>query len=256
MAKKLIVERFLFVVIAFVGIILLIHTLLIKTFLDRFFQDYLRASCASGALLLAFLYILAKFNKKLEKQVSNFLYFKGKEHYKILLKEAITDGLTGLYDHKYFMMRLEEEASRAKRYLRPLSLLMIDIDYFKKYNDTFGHLEGDKVLEKLGTTLRKFSRNVDLAARYGGEEFAVILPETNAKGAMVLAERLRKYIEVAKTEPGKGFAISIGIGTFDPSPLEGNIGITRDELIKMADQALYKAKAGGRNRTELWQAAA
>lgn len=257
MAGKLIVERFLFVLVAFVGIILLVHTLLVKLFLDRWLSpDYLRASCASGLVLITGLYILAKFNKKLERQVSNFLYFKGKEHYKVLLKEAITDGLTGLYDHKYFLLRLEEELRRAKRYLRPISLMMIDIDHFKKYNDTFGHLDGDKVLEKLGATLKKFSRNVDFAARYGGEEFGVILPETAAKGAMVLAERLRRYVEVMKADPGKNFTISIGIGAFDPSPLADKATIERDALIKMADEALYRAKEGGRNRTELWQTGA
>jgi diguanylate cyclase (GGDEF)-like protein len=255
MIGKLIVERFLFIVIAFMGIILFVHTALTKTLLDRIFADYLRASCASGALLLTLLYVAAKFNKKLEKQIDNFLYFKGKKHYAVLLKEAITDGLTGLYDHKYFMMRLEEETQRASRYLRTLSLIMIDIDHFKRYNDTFGHPAGDEVLAAVGEVLRTFSRSVDLAARYGGEEFALILPETNVKGALILAERLRKYIENIHTEPGKNFTISVGIGSFEPTAIEGKAVITKNEIVRMADSALYKAKENGRNRTEVWQAA-
>lgn len=100
MAARFIVERFVFLLVAFIGIILLCHTVTTKIFQDIFFIDYLNASCTSGVLILTALYLIAKFNRSLERQVGNFLYFKGKEHYKILLKEAITDGLTELYDHK------------------------------------------------------------------------------------------------------------------------------------------------------------
>lgn len=247
MAGKVIVERFVFLLVAFIGIILLLHTLIVKILQDIFFVDYLTSSCTSGVVLLTTLYIIAKFNKGLEKQISNFLYFKGKRHYKVLLKEAITDGLTDLYDHKYFIMRLEEEVERSKRYKRPLSLLMIDIDHFKVYNDTFGHPAGDEILQGLSNTLKQFSRRVDTVARYGGEEFVIILPETVKDGALIMADRLRKYVEEMKVKEGKGITISIGIGFFDGSIAE----FKKEYLIKMADEALYRAKTKGRNRVEI-----
>lgn len=259
MAERFMVERFLFLLVLFVGIILLVHTLMIRTFQDNYFVDYKTASCTSGAILLTTLYILVKFNRNLEKQIGNFLYFKGKQHYKTLLKEAITDGLTNLYDHKYFMLRLEEELERAKRYLRPISLLMIDIDHFKAYNDTFGHLDGDALLVKMAETFKRFSRKVDIAARYGGEEFAIALPETNKEGAVVLAERLRKYVEVMKFKDGKGVTISIGVALFDGTKVAFGIApeggsnktiVTKEDFIKTADDALYRAKEKGRNRVE------
>lgn len=243
---KIFVERFLFLIVAFIGIILLTHTLLIRIFQDTFFVDYLTASCTSGVILLILMYIIAKFNRGLERQISNFLYFKGKRHYKVLLKEAITDGLTGLYDHKYFQLRLEEELERAKRFSRPLSLLMIDIDHFKNYNDSFGHPAGDMVLTRLGECFRRFSKSADIAVRYGGEEFAIILPETNKEGAKVLAERLRNYVQTLKFKENRAITISIGVGFFDGS----DTAFRKEDLIKMADGALYRAKAGGRNRVE------
>lgn len=246
MAGKFIVERFLFLLVAFIGIILFVHTLLIKSFQDNFFVNYLTASCTSGVILLTMLYVIVKFNRGLERQISNFLYFKGKRHYKVLLKEAITDGLTGLYDHKYFMLRLEEEVERSKRYLRPLSLLMIDIDHFKDYNDAFGHPAGDEVLMRLAEVFARFSRKVDVVARYGGEEFVIVLPETNREGARVLAERLRKHVETTPFRRDRIVTISVGVGFFEGS----NVTFAKGDLIKMADEALYRAKQGGRNRVE------
>lgn len=244
MAVRIIIEKFLFLLAAFIGIILLFHTLTIKIFQKIFFIDYLTASCASGALILFLLYITAKFNKALERQISNFLYFKGKQHYRILLKEAITDGLTDLYDHKYLILRLEEEIERSKRYLRPLSFLMIDIDHFKEYNDAFGHLAGDTVLIELAGALKGSCRKVDTVARYGGEEFAIILPETKKHSAVILAERLRKRIEMMKVREDRGVTISIGAAFFDGV----NADFTKEAFIKMADEALYKAKSMGRNK--------
>lgn len=248
MAKRIIVERFLFLLVAFIGIILLLHTVIIKMMQDIFFIDYLTASCTSGVIILTVLYIIAKFNRNLEKQISNFLYFKGKHHYKLLLKEAITDGLTGLYDHKYLMLKLEEDIERSKRYLRPLSLLMIDIDHFKKYNDAFGHPAGDRVLIELARVFRQFSRRVDTIARYGGEEFVMILPETKKEGAIVLAERLRKHVEKMKFGEGENrdITISIGVSFFDGF----NTEFTKGDFVDMVDEALYKAKSRGRNRVE------
>lgn len=258
MAARFIVERFLFLLVAFIGLILSVHTFFIKFFQDSFFVDYLTASCTSGVLLLTALYILAKFNKPLEKQIGNFLYFRGKRHYKTLLKEAITDGLTDLYDHKYFKLRLEEEIERSRRYLRPLSLLMVDIDRFKDYNDTYGHLEGDHLLIGLAKIFKRFCRKVDIIARYGGEEFAIVLPETKKEGAGVLAERLRGFAEAMALKDKRRVTISIGIGFFDGADVAFDSGLftrdkanfTKEDLIRMADKALYRAKVNGRNRVE------
>lgn len=244
---KILVDRFIFVVAIFVGILLFFYTLVTKIFQDKFFVDYLTASCTSGVIVLTAMYIFIKSNRNLEKQIGNFLYFKGKTHYKALLKEAITDGLTGLYDHKYFQMRLEEEVERSKRYLRPLCLLMIDIDRFKNYNDTLGHPEGDAVLIKLAEGFKRFSRRVDIVARYGGEEFAIILPETKMDGALTLAQRLRRHVEAMRFKGNINITISVGVGFFDGSDQT----FTKEDLIKIADGALYKAKANGRNRVEM-----
>lgn len=246
MAKKVIIERFLFLLVAFIGVILLLHTVIImvvQTFLNF---SYLRSSCGSGVIILTMLYATVKFNRNLEKQVSNFLYFKGKPHYKLLLKEAITDGLTDLYDHKYLMLKLEEEMERSRRYARPISILMVDIDHFKIYNDTFGHTEGDKVLVELAGIFRRLSRRADTVARYGGEEFVIALPETKKDGALILAHRLRQSVEGLKFETGKGITVSVGIGFYDGSNKE----LTPEDFITLADEALYRAKANGRNRVE------
>jgi diguanylate cyclase (GGDEF)-like protein len=259
MAERFIVEKFLFVLVLFIVAVLMLHAFMVKVFQSYYFVNYLTASCISGAILLIVLYIIIKFNKSLERQIGNFLYFKGKRYYKALLKEAITDGLTNLYDHKYFMLRLEEEIERAKRYLRPLSLLMIDIDYFKEYNDAFGHQKGDELLVKIAGVFKRFTRRVDMAARYGGEEFVIILPETPMQGAVIVAERLRKCIEEIKFNERKKVTISIGIGTFDGAKFAFEPGtavnaqktaFTKEDLIKMADDALYRAKNNGKNRVE------
>jgi len=243
--EDLSVNRFLLLLAAFLGIILGFHTLLTRLFLEKFSLGFSDSSCGSGILLLAGMYVMVSFNFPLERQLENFLYFKGKRHYQDLLNEAIRDGLTGLYNHKYFMLRLDEELQRAKRYSRPLSLLMIDIDYFKRYNDSYGHLAGDRVLADLGKILRRFSRKVDIVARYGGEEFAMLLPETRKAGAGILAERLRTYVEQRRT--GLGIVtVSIGLGSFEGA----NSNLSKEDFINVADTALYRAKESGRNRVE------
>lgn len=246
MAKKVIIERFLFLLAAFIGAIILLHTMIIITARALFNLSYLRSSCGSGLIILAVFYIMVKFNRDLEKQVSNFLYFKGKSHYKLLLREAITDGLTDLYDHKYLMLKLEEEMERSRRYLRPISILMVDIDHFKVYNDTFGHTTGDKVLIELAKTFKNLSRRADTVARYGGEEFVIVLPETKKEGALIMAHRLRKSVENLKFEKGKGITVSVGIGCYDGANKE----LTPEDFITLGDEALYRAKANGRNRIE------
>lgn len=160
---------------------------------------------------------------------------------------AITDGLTQLRIHRYFQQRLSEEIIRAKKFNHPLSLIMSDIDHFKKFNDTYGHQQGDIVLIETAKIFRLNVRDVDIAARYGGEEFAMILPEADVKEAVRIAEKLRKKIEEHKYPSKQGklkVTISLGVATYPDHAKE------KDLLIKAADKALYKAKESGRNRVE------
>ena len=166
-----------------------------------------------------------------------------------LYTAAITDGLTGLYVSRYLRHRLKEELRTAQRYNRQLSVVMVDIDHFKKVNDTYGHQAGDEVLRVVARCLLDTVREgIDIAARYGGEEFALFLPETSVEGAGALAERLRRLIEKQRVEVG-GEVIrvttSCGVAT---SPDHGTLP---EVLVERADQALYRAKEGGRNRVEV-----
>ncbi|WP_456434298.1 sensor domain-containing diguanylate cyclase [Thermosulfuriphilus sp.] len=165
---------------------------------------------------------------------------------KRLRELAYKDGLTGLYNHRYFQETLEKEIIRAQRYRRPLSLLMLDVDYFKKINDSFGHVYGDIVLKTLAQIFTKSVRSCDLVARYGGEEFAIILPETPLTGALSLAERLRRKVQQSPILlNGKQVLVTISIGVVS---YDGQKGIDKNDLIDLADRALYKSKMTGRNR--------
>lgn len=163
---------------------------------------------------------------------------------------AYRDGLTGLYNHRYFQKVLETELERADRYKHPVSLLFLDIDFFKKINDSFGHPVGDEILKEVGNLLIKLVRNCDVVARYGGEEFAVVLPETGSKGANVLAQRLRRGIEQKKIEHnGKRISVTVSIGVAATDMTQKKL--SRVAMIECSDQALYMAKQNGRNRVEL-----
>ncbi|MBU0571205.1 MAG: GGDEF domain-containing protein [Candidatus Omnitrophica bacterium] len=166
------------------------------------------------------------------------------ELYEKVEELSIIDGLTGVYLRRYLMGRLEEEVDRAKRLGLTFSVGMIDIDNFKKCNDTYGHLAGDTVLKEVAARLKISVREVDMIARYGGEEFCVILPETTKDLAVTVAERLRKTVE-AKTvvafNENINVTVSVGITTYP----EGGKDVT--SLIDLADTALYKAKRKGRN---------
>ena len=167
-----------------------------------------------------------------------------------LYELAITDGLTKLYIHRYFQARLEEEIQRAMRYHTTVSLILFDIDHFKKFNDTYGHQQGDIVLVEVAKLVKQTVRDtVDIPARYGGEEFTVILPETDSKGAQLVAERLRKTVE-SYAFPGQDQAlrvtISLGIATFPDH------ASNRAILIKKADTALYACKEKGRNCSSIF----
>ncbi|MBI5208308.1 MAG: diguanylate cyclase [Candidatus Firestonebacteria bacterium] len=166
---------------------------------------------------------------------------------------AITDGLTHIYNHRYFQEQLAREIKRANRYKLNISVLMIDIDYFKQYNDKYGHPKGDQVLKKVALLVKKFVRNVDIVARYGGEEFIVIMPETDAQDSYDVAERIRKKIMSEKfpdsnKEIDEKITISIGVASYSK-----NNEKTRDEIIEKADQSLYQAKKEGRNKVCQWK---
>ncbi|RMG05000.1 MAG: GGDEF domain-containing protein [Nitrospirae bacterium] len=158
---------------------------------------------------------------------------------------ASTDGLTGLNNHRTFQERLREEVERARRFKQRLSLLMIDIDHFKKFNDTYGHLKGDEVLKRVACIIQENIRSIDFAARYGGEEFSVILPQVSFDGAVIVAERIRLASESHELKLNGEQAVvtlSIGVASFPDDAL------TKDDLLNAADKALYLAKRTGRNR--------
>ena len=166
---------------------------------------------------------------------------------KALTDLAIRDGLTGLYNHRYFHEVLTMELERSTRHPREFCLIFIDVDYFKNYNDTHGHLEGDHILASLSKLLIARFRKVDVVARYGGEEFIVLLPETSRSMALQLAEEIRNHIEEhpfhgREEQPFKRLTVSMGVAAFPED------GMTGPLLITNADNALYRAKAEGRNR--------
>ncbi|HYJ46025.1 MAG TPA: diguanylate cyclase, partial [Pyrinomonadaceae bacterium] len=159
-------------------------------------------------------------------------------------EEAFTDHLTGLANRRRFERQLEREVSRTLRYARPFCLLYLDIDYFKKVNDTYGHDSGDEAIRRLALTLQAETRGIDLAARIGGEEFAVILPETDFEGGVDVAERLRLAIRETEIPVVGHISASFGVAEF---PL---CAATSREIIAVADAALYEAKRQGRDRVE------
>jgi len=162
---------------------------------------------------------------------------------------VVRDSLTHLYNYDYFLEISKQEFARSRRYNTHLALLMFDIDFFKKVNDTFGHPAGDRVLQQIGNALVRLVRHCDIVARYGGEEFAIILPETGTTSAKVLAQRVRRGIEQMEIEyNGQEISITISCGL---ACREVDIaGTNRTVLIEQSDQALYKAKKNGRNRVE------
>jgi two-component system cell cycle response regulator len=162
-----------------------------------------------------------------------------------LEKLAITDYLTGIYNIRYFYSRLEEEFSRAERYQMPLSCIMLDIDHFKKINDSYGHRIGDFILREFAQIVKRYTRKSDLLARYGGEEFILLLPQTSLKGALIEARRLQKVvreIRFRQLREGQGITVSFGISCFPDKGVKKS-----DDLINFADNALYKAKEKGRD---------
>ena len=165
-----------------------------------------------------------------------------------LFHQATTDRMTGLFSHHFFEKTLDEELERARRYKSTFSLVMFDIDHFKQFNDAFGHLQGDRIIREMARILSKSVRQVDFPARYGGEEFAVILPSVDVKGALVVAERLRKRVEAFGFPSLNGgeplhVTISVGVTEFEPES-----SYAASEIVREADRALYQSKEEGRNR--------
>jgi diguanylate cyclase (GGDEF)-like protein len=166
--------------------------------------------------------------------------------YEALEEQATTDGLTGLVNHRTFQERFSTMLGRAERHELAVSMLLTDIDHFKKINDTYGHPTGDEVLRRVAAILKASARKIDIVARYGGEEFALVLEGTDRAGARQLAERIRQEVEAQSFPSSKGAfgaTLSIGVSSYPDDSRE------KPELIARADQALYSAKHGGRNRT-------
>jgi len=197
-----------------------------KDFADTFQVELLRVMCNQAATSIA--------NAKLHAEIE---------------KLATTDGLTGLFNHRTFQEKLSEELKRLNRFSAPLSLILTDIDFFKKVNDTHGHPVGDLVLRGVSRLIRETIRDIDIPARYGGEEFAAILPGTDSEGALKIAERIRKAVmntPFSSDSTTFKVTLSIGIATSPPDAK------TKEELIEKTDQALYHAKHHGRNQCIPW----
>ncbi|MCP3899997.1 MAG: GGDEF domain-containing protein, partial [Desulfobacteraceae bacterium] len=160
-------------------------------------------------------------------------------------KLVITDDLTGLYNSRHFSKLIESEILRHHRYSRPLSLLMLDIDFFKNYNDTWGHFEGDNVLSELGEVINSCIRTTDTAFRYGGEEFAVLLPETKLKKACCVGKRIKDSVSsmVFHPKPDSTANVTISIGATELVKDDN-----RETFVKRGDKALYLSKDTGRNK--------
>jgi diguanylate cyclase (GGDEF)-like protein len=186
---------------------------------------------------------------KIGRSIFKFLTGDNIEHayHEEIYRLKTTDGLTGAYNKRYFEEDLERELFRFFRYKRPLSLLMIDIDFFKKVNDEYGHLAGDRVLTQLGQLVAKNVRREDTFCRYGGEEFAILMPEMELHGSILLAERIRRLIDDTKFEfEGYELQVSISLGAAE-ADMEMN---SPEDFVRLADERLYLAKENGRNRVE------
>ncbi|MDR2552062.1 MAG: sensor domain-containing diguanylate cyclase [Treponema sp.] len=188
------------------------------------------------------LFFLEQIMSFLSQAIQNHLHYE----------DSVRDVKTGLFNHGYFMNRLNEEVARTKREAEVSSLLVMDVDNFKKFNDTYGHLAGDRILESLASTIKQSVRTEDIPSRFGGEEFTILLPNTPRQIAWLVAERLRDAVasmKVSWESPLPQVTISLGVVSFD-----NRTNASPDEIIKRADEALYQSKENGRNRTTVWGA--
>ena len=167
-----------------------------------------------------------------------------------LYRSATVDRMSKLYNHHQFQKRLEEEIVRCQRYNNFFSIIMLDIDNFKQFNDKFGHLQGDIIIKEIANIINTSVRNIDFPARYGGEEFAIVLPQIKGPGAFAVAERLRKIVSKRQFTGGKDdtlhVTISLGVAEFDKNYVQNN-----SQIISCADKALYISKNKGKNRVTL-----
>lgn len=175
---------------------------------------------------------------------------------RLLSEVSSRDTLTGLYNRWFVMEKIDTELNRSLRHGSPMSLLMLDVDHFKRINDTWGHSAGDQVLQGIGKLLRDCCRVYDVPGRYGGEEFCIVLPETKTGNTTAVAERIRRRLETTELPCGEtsiAVTASIGIAGMD-EPDDGS-SLSPAGLIERADRALYTAKNRGRNRVEMWDSA-
>ncbi len=213
---------------------------------DYFFKPFKNIELVSAATARA----IEKVRLGEELKVKNKKLSKANRVFKSL---ACRDGLTGMFNHRYFQESLKAELNRASRHEKIFSLVFLDVDYFKRYNDTNGHPQGDILLRHLARILAKTIRKSDVLARYGGEEFVIILPETSKKNAYIVGEKIRRIVEKypfegQETQPQKNVTISVGISTYPED------GTDCPALIQRADDAMYRAKNSGRNKVCLWSA--
>jgi diguanylate cyclase (GGDEF)-like protein len=191
--------------------------------------------------------IYAQANRALQKEIA-----ERKEAQALAEKLAITDALTGLYNRRYFFGLIEREMKRVHRYKRAFALVLIDLDDFKRVNDTYGHPAGDSVLSTTASLLRSSIRTGDVACRYGGEEFILLMPETEPEQAVLVIERVRKALSAQAIETDRGsISITFSAGVSGLRASEAHLPISQEQLLKLADQALYTAKRNGKNRTEI-----
>jgi diguanylate cyclase (GGDEF)-like protein len=213
---------------------------------DYFFKPFKDIELVSAATARAIEKVrLVEENQKLIEELNTQNKKLAKVN-RVLKNLACRDGLTGIFNHRYFQDSLSAEINRSVRPEGIFSLLFLDVDHFKQYNDINGHQKGDKLLRNLAIILAKSIRKSDILARYGGEEFVIILPETSKTNALKFGEKLRRYVEKypfpgKDSQPGNNLTISIGISSYPED------GTDRYSLIKKADQALYRAKNSGRN---------
>lgn len=218
-----------------------------------FLDEGLTVSSQKLAALVAFDIILI-----FSFWISSFLSRKMKENEAILQglfkktrELSITDGLTQLYNQTFFFERLKQEIQQSKRHKFQFSVIILDVDYFKQYNDTNGHIYGSRALKQIGVIMKRVFRSSDVLARYGGDEFVVLLPHTDSVGAFLAADRLREIVErecfdgESKMSEGK-ITLSLGITSFP------DFGDSVEEILSDADKALYHAKKTGKNRTVLF----
>ena len=204
---------------------------------------FLPAFLTQGLLLFSYRQILELTIEMEQRRKAEEALQASEKRYRDL---SITDDLTQLFNSRLFYNKLTTELDRSVRYNKPLTLLMMDIDNFKKFNDSYGHLEGDKVLIEMGEVIQECMRRTDSAFRYGGEEFSLILPETQTNGAITVAERIRTMFKEHSFYPGTEEAVHVSVSIGVASYTQGE---DTEVLIKRADQNMYTAKKQGKDQT-------